>query len=91
MIGFLLTALIGFGTHVTMGHSSNPMIANKLTIFIFYWTRIVVLMRILVSVIASFGMNYMIVFDISITFWLVLFTVWSWQFFKVLTHGKKLV
>ncbi len=90
MIGFLLTVLIGFGTRVTIGHSNNQMIANKLTTFIFYWTQIVVLTRVLVSVIASFGMNFMIVFDISITFWLVLFIVWSWQFLKVLTHGKKL-
>jgi uncharacterized protein involved in response to NO len=90
MLGFLLTVLIGFGTRVTIGHSGNTMFANKLTKFILIWTQIVVLLRILVSVVASLGMNFMIVFDISITFWLVLFIIWSWQFLKVLTHGKKL-
>ncbi len=90
MLGFLLTVLIGFGTRVTLGHSGNVMFANKLTKFIFIWTQIVVLVRVLVSVVASLGMNFMILFDISVTFWLVLFIVWSWKFLKVLTHGKKL-
>ena len=90
MLGFLLTVLIGFGTRVTLGHSGNTVFANKLTRFIFIWTQIVVLLRVLVSVVASLGMNFMIVFDISVTFWLVLFIIWSWQFLKVLTHGKKL-
>jgi uncharacterized protein involved in response to NO len=90
MLGFLLTALIGFGTRVTLGHSGNQMIVNKLTKFIFIWTQIVVMMRIITSIVAGFGFNFMIVFDISITFWLILFLVWAWQFLKVLTHGKKL-
>jgi len=87
MLGFLLTVLIGFGTRVTLGHSPNQMFVNKLTKFIFIWTQVVVLSRVLVSVIASFDMNYMIIFDISVSFWLVLFLVWSWQYLKVLTHG----
>lgn len=91
MLGFLLTVLIGFGTRVTLGHSGNTVFANKLTRFIFIWTQIVVLLRLLVSVVASLGMNFMILFDISVTFWLVLFIIWSWQFLKVLTHGKKLI
>lgn len=90
MLGFLLSVLIGFGTRVTLGHSGNMMFATKLTKFIFIWTQIVVLVRVLVSVVASFGMNYMVLFDISVTFWLVLFIIWSWQFLRVLTHGKKL-
>lgn len=91
MLGFLLTVLIGFGTRVTIGHSRNQMKVNKLTTFIFYWTQIVVLSRVLVSMIGSFGMNFMIIFDISVAVWLVLFLVWSWQFLKVLTHGKELI
>jgi len=90
ILGFLLTVLIGFGTRVTLGHSGNTMFASKLTKFIFIWTQIVVLVRVLVSVVASLGMNFMILFDISITFWLVLFIIWSWKFLKVLTHGQKL-
>ncbi len=90
MLGFLLTVLIGFGTRVTLGHSGNMIHANKLTTYIFYLTQVVVILRILVSIVASFGMDYMILFDISITFWLLLFLVWSWQFLKVLVLGKKL-
>jgi uncharacterized protein involved in response to NO len=90
MLGFLLTLLIGFGTRVTLGHSGNTMLANKLTKFIFIWTQVVILVRVITSIVASLGMNFMIIFDISVTFWLILFLVWSWQFLKVLTHGKKL-
>ena len=90
MLGFLLTVLIGFGTRVTMGHSGNTVFANKLTKFIFIWTQVVVVFRIITSFVASLGFDYMIIFDISVTFWLILFLVWAWQFLKVLTHGKKL-
>jgi len=90
MLGFLLTVLFGFGTRVTLGHSGNKMVINKLTTFIFYGTQVVVLVRVLVSIFSSLGMNFMIIFDISITCLLLLFLVWIWQFLKVLTHGKKL-
>lgn len=90
MLGFLLTVLIGFGTRVTIGHSGNQMKANKLTKFIFVWTQVVVVVRIITSIVAGLGFNFMIIFDISVTFWLILFLVWAWQFLKVLTHGKKL-
>ncbi|MDC0933854.1 NnrS family protein [Arcobacteraceae bacterium] len=90
MLGFLLTVLIGFGTRVTLGHSGNKMIVNKLTKFIFILTQVVVMIRIITSIIAGLGFDYMIVFDITITFWLMLFLGWAWQFLKVLTHGKKL-
>ena len=66
------------------------MKANKLTKFIFVWTQVVVVIRIITSLVAGLGFNFMIVFDISVTFWLILFLVWAWQFLKVLTHGKKL-
>jgi len=90
MLGFLLTVLIGFGTRVTIGHSGNTMFANKVTKFIFVWTQVVVVVRIITSLVAGMGFNFMIIFDISVTFWLILFLVWAWQFLKVLTHGKKL-
>jgi len=90
MLGFLLTVLIGFGTRVTLGHSGNTMFANKLTKYIFIWTQIVVVIRIITSLVAGLGFNFMVIFDISVTFWLILFLLWSWQFLKVLTHGKKL-
>ena len=91
MIGFVFTVLIGFGTRVTIGHSGNMMFANKLTKFIFLWTQIVVLLRIVTSIVAtSQNMNFMILFDISVTVWLVAFIVWLYQFMLVLISGKKI-
>jgi len=90
ILGFLLTVLIGFGTRVTLGHSGNVVSANKFTIFIFIWTQIVVLARIVTSIVASLNMNFMIIFDISVTVWLILFVLWSWQFLTILIFGKQL-
>ncbi len=90
MLGFVFTILIGFGTRVTIGHSGNMMQADKWTIRLFYWTQVVVGMRILVSLAAAFGWNYMVLFDISITVWLLMFIAWAVRFFAVLINGKKL-
>jgi len=90
ILGFLVTVLIGFGTRVTLGHSGNIVSANKFTIFIFIWTQVVVFARITTSVFASLNIDFMIVFDISVTVWLLLFILWSWQFLAILLFGKKL-
>lgn len=90
MLGFLLTVLIGFGTRVTLGHSGNMMRLNQATIYLFYFTQVVVLFRILTSLISSFGFDFMISFDISITALLVLFVSWASIYFKVLIFGHKL-
>jgi uncharacterized protein involved in response to NO len=90
ILGFVFTILIGFGTRVTIGHSGNVMQADKWTIRLFYWTQVVVGIRILVSLIAAFGWNYMVLFDISVTVWLLMFIAWAVRFFAVLITGKKL-
>lgn len=90
MLGFLFTVLIGFGTRVTLGHSGNQMHANSLTKFLFIWTQVVIVIRLITSIVAGFGVNYMVLFDISVTAWLIMFIVWGIQFFKVLIFGKKL-
>lgn len=90
MLGFLFTVLIGFGTRVTLGHSGNMMHADKLSVFLFFFTQVVVLVRIAVSIVASLGMNFMILFDISITLWLVLLIVWAVKYFPVLIYQKQL-
>ena len=90
MLGFVFTILIGFGTRVTIGHSGNVMQADKWTVWLFYWTQVVVVVRILVSLVAAFGWNYMILFDISLTLWLLMFIAWAVKFFAVLINGKKL-
>ncbi len=90
ILGFVFTILIGFGTRVTIGHSGNMMQADKWTVWLFYWTQVVVGMRILVSLATAFGWNFMVLFDISATVWLLMFIAWAVRFFAVLISGKKL-
>jgi len=89
-LGFVFTILIGFGTRVTIGHSGNQMQADKLTQYLFYGTQLIVVLRLLVSLLAAFGLNFMVLFDITATAWVVLLLVWAWRFFPLLISGKKL-
>ena len=90
ILGFVFTIFIGFGTRVTLGHSGNMMHADKWTTFLFYGTQAVVIIRVLVSLVAGFGWNIMVLFDISATAWILLFLLWAVRFFKVLFNGDKL-
>lgn len=89
VLGFLTTILIGFGTRVTLGHSGNYLRVDKVTIYIFYWTQIVVLGRIIFSFTAYFG-KITPFFDISATLWMILFIWWGVKYFRVLTFGEKM-
>ncbi len=89
-LGFVFTILIGFGTRVTIGHSGNMMQADLWVKGLFIWTQVVVAMRILVSFVAAFGWDFMVLFDISATVWLIMFIAWGIRFFSVLITGKKL-
>ena len=82
--------LIGFGTRVTLGHSGNLMRADRLTVILFYWTQLVVVMRILTSLAIANSWNFLLFFDISLTAWMVMFGLWGSRFFPVLIFGKKL-
>jgi len=90
LLGFVFTVLIGFGTRVTLGHSGNQMFADKWTTLLFYWTQVIVVLRILTSFAAALGFNFMILFDITATAWLIMFITWSVRFLAVLVTGKKL-
>ena len=90
VLGFVFTILIGFGTRVTLGHSGNMMQADNWVKGLFIWTQIVVLVRILVSLVTAFGWNFMVLFDISVTVWFIMFIAWGIRFFAVLIQGKKL-
>ena len=90
VLGFILTILIGFGTRVTLGHSGNQLIADEWTKILFYWTQVVVISRIIVSILFAFNWNFLFWFDMTITVWLVLFGIWAFKFFRVLIFGKKL-
>lgn len=85
MLGFLTTVLIGFGTRVTLGHSGNNMMIDKRTKFLFYLTQIVVYFRALYAFNGS-----SVMFDISITLWLILFIFWAIIYLPVLVSGKKI-
>ena len=90
VLGFVFTILIGFGTRVTIGHSGNQMKVDKWVTYLFYLTQIVVVMRIFTSLATAFGWNFMILFDISATIWMLMFIAWAVRFFAVLIRGKKL-
>ena len=90
ILGFVLTILIGFGTRVTLGHSGNTMQADKGTILLFYWTQVVVILRVLVSFAAAMGFDMMFLFNLSVIAWIVMFVYWAIKFFAVLIKGKKL-
>ncbi len=90
MLGFVFTILIGFGTRVTLGHSGNRMQADRWVKNLFIWTQVVVVMRLLTSLVSAWGYNFMVLFDISITVWLLMFILWAIRFFAVLIQGKKL-
>ncbi len=89
MMGFVLTILIGFGTRVTLGHSGAPVVADRWSTILFYWTQVVVIARLMTSIITALGWNFLFWFDITITVWLVLFGIWASRFFKVLIFGRK--
>lgn len=90
VLGFFLTVLIGFGTRVTLGHSGNMMYADRLTTVLFYWTQLVVILRMLTSLAVANGWKVILFFDLSITVWVVLFILWGSHYFSVLIFGKKL-
>jgi uncharacterized protein involved in response to NO len=90
MLGFVFTILIGFGTRVTIGHSNNIMQATMWEKVLFNWTQVVVVMRLITSMAAAWGWNFMVLFDISVTVWLLMFILWAIRFFAVLIKGKKL-
>ena len=90
VLGFVLTILIGFGTRVTLGHSGNRMEATFWEKILFNWTQVVVIMRLLTSMAAAWGWNFMLLFDLSVAVWLIMFALWAVRFFAVLIYGKKL-
>ncbi|ADR35259.1 NnrS family protein (plasmid) [Sulfuricurvum kujiense DSM 16994] len=89
VLGFLTTVLIGFGTRVTLGHSGQPPYADKLTIALFWWTQIIVLARLVLSIDTALGASHGWLFDIASTGWILLFIAWSIRYGETLIFGKK--
>jgi uncharacterized protein involved in response to NO len=90
ILGFVFTILIGFGTRVTLGHSDNRMEATLWEKVLFNWTQVVVVLRLLTSMAAAWGWDFMLLFDLSVAAWLTMFTLWGIRFFALLIYGKKL-
>ncbi len=89
VLGFLTTVLIGFGTRVTLGHSGQPPHADTLAVILFWWTQVVLLSRLALSVDTAFGSPHPWIFDFTAATWIILFTVWGWRYGKILVYGKK--
>ncbi len=85
VLGFVTTILIGFGTRVTLGHSGNQMVVDTYTKILFYLTQIVVYFRVLYSFSGS-----SILFDLTASLWMTLFSAWAIRYLPVLIRGKKL-
>jgi uncharacterized protein involved in response to NO len=88
-LGFLTTILIGFGTRVTYGHSGQTPQANGLVLWIFYFTQIVVITRLLYSLNIGFSWGLEFLFDISVGTWLILFVLWAYKFLPTLIKGAQ--
>jgi uncharacterized protein involved in response to NO len=88
VLGFITTVLIGFGTRVTLGHSGQPPHADRLTIALFVWTQVVVLARFGLSVESAFGGSSAWLFDMAGAGWIVLFSVWTLRYGRILALGR---
>lgn len=89
-LGFLTTILIGFGTRIALGHSSQVPHANGFTQFLFILTQVVLLVRTIYSVVIGFDIHALWTFDLSLTLWLILFGLWGYYYAPVLINGKKI-
>ncbi len=91
-LGFVTTLLIGFGSRVVMGHAvpAQKIVADKLTIFVFVLTQIVVISRITASILFLEDSNIFMGFlHLSSMLWIVLFLIWSFRYARTLLRIKK--
>ena len=86
-LGFVTTLLIGFGSRVTMGHAvpAQKIVADSFTKFLFVFTQLVLLARVLASsLLIANNEIYIYILHLSATLWLVLFVLWSLRYGKTL-------
>ncbi|MGM0519087.1 MAG: NnrS family protein [Campylobacterota bacterium] len=92
-VGYITTLLIGLGSRVSLGHAvpAQPIKADKITVYLFLFTQMVVLLRIGASLgfIAniSFFMNLLYISSIA---WVLLFILWSLRYAKILLRVEKI-
>lgn len=86
-LGFVTNLLIGFGSRVIMGHAvpAQKIFADKITIFLFVLTQVIVISRILASVIFINDINiFMDILYLSSILWIVLFIIWTLRYGKTI-------
>ena len=89
-LGFATTMLIGFGTRVTLGHSGQTPHADRFAVALFVLVQLTLVARALYAVSIPAGWNALWLFDLSGTFWVLLFFLWGLRYGPVLAVGKKL-
>ncbi len=87
-LGFLTTILVAFGTRVTLGHGGAMLRVGRWGSFLFLFTQLVLLLRILLSLAASYG-TLTPWLDIAATGWILLFALWSWKYGGILIRGVR--
>ncbi len=90
-IGFVTNLLIGFGSRVVMGHAvpAQKIFADKITIFLFVLTQILVISRIIASLLFVAQSNtFMNILYVSSFIWIVLFVIWLLRYGKILLRIK---
>ena len=90
-LGFVANLLIGFGSRVVMGHAipAQRIVADKLTVYIFALTQVLVISRIVASLLfLSDSAVFMGFLHLSSWLWIVLFIVWSYRYAKILLRIK---
>ena len=86
-LGFVTNLLIGFGSRVIMGHAvpAQKIFADKITVFLFFLTQVIVISRILASVIFINDINiFMNILYLSSILWVVLFIIWTFRYGKII-------
>lgn len=90
-LGFILTLFIGFGSRVVLGHAvpAQTIEADKITKFLFIFTQIIIISRVLVSIFFITNSSFFTpILHLSTVLWIVLFLVWSFRYGKILLRVK---
>lgn len=82
-VGFIGTMLIGFGTRVTLGHSNQKIIADKLTTAIFILYQLVIILRIITVFYGEFLIP-------SAICWCVILGIWLYRYLPDLSQIRNL-
>lgn len=86
-LGFVNTLLIGFGSRVVMGHAvpAQPIVADKITKFVFVLTQVVLFFRVIASILSISGSGIFLGFlHLTSWLWIIMFLIWTFRYAKIL-------